>query len=192
MAELDTSQWDAFFQKAYSINKEILPIFAGALELMALDTIGELREYPEATDSNRPGRFSLKTRRAMGYYERNRGWWYPIMQEKTRNYVNNKRLGIIQAKPIHGVEGYKLQRTSEMLAKRWAHEIRVNESAGFVEAVIGNTASYQQWVQGDKQSRKMESIGWETAEQAVVVLEPVYVETLNAAVDEIVKYLQTP
>jgi hypothetical protein len=190
MSQLDITQWEQFAQKAFAVDKACMPIFVGALTQMALLTVGELREYPPATEANQPGRLSLTTRRPMGYYERNRGWWYPVYRERTNNFVNNKRLGVIQAKRIPTVAAYKLRRTSETLSKRWAQEVTANEEAGFVEAKIGNNASYEQWVQGDKQqSRKMAAIGWETADMAVEALEGPYSEVLSQMVDEVVAYL---
>lgn len=186
MSKLDTSQFDEFIQKAYHVDKATLPIFVKALTYMGLVTIGELREYPPSGPGNAPGRFDLQ-QRPVGFYERGRGWWSPIVK---RGIVarGNKRRGVISGTEAQGVSYYKLHRTSELLSKKWNQEVTANEQAGFAEVVIGNSASYEQWVQGSKQSNVMAAIGWETADAAVDKLEPQYDEVLSIAVDEIVAY----
>ena len=48
--------------------------------------------YPPATEANAPGRFDAEGR-PMGYYERGRGWWYPVLQDKTLGGVNSVKEG---------------------------------------------------------------------------------------------------
>jgi hypothetical protein len=53
----------------------------------ALFTIqGEIgyASYPPATEANRPGRVD-QDGNPMGYYERGRGWWYPV--KRTQPWV---------------------------------------------------------------------------------------------------------
>ena len=197
MSVLDTTAWEKFAQKAYAVDKACMPIFTAAIKSMAEVTAGELREYPESTAANQPGRISPITGRPLGYYERHRGWWYPVMRERTLAGLNKKTLGVMKSKVTHlPVAGYKLAKnkkagkrgTSELMGMKWVTEVTQNEQAGFVEAVIGNTASYEQYVQGDRQSRKMAAIGWRSAEQAAEKLTPQYEEIMAQAVDDIVKY----
>jgi hypothetical protein len=186
MSKLDLSQWEEFAQKGFAVDKACMPIFEKALTDMGLVTIGELREYPPAGPGNQPGRFDLR-QRPVGYYQRGAGWWQPV---RKRGIVvkTNRRAGIIQGQAGQGVTYYKLRRTSEQLSKRWTQEVKSYEQAGFVEAVIGNTASYEQWVQGAKQTNVMAAIGWETADAAVEKLAPEYDEILSQMVDEVVSY----
>lgn len=39
-------------------------------------------EYPESSEANRPGRFD-EDGDPIGYYERGRGWWYPVKKAST-------------------------------------------------------------------------------------------------------------
>jgi len=50
---------------------------------------------------------------------------------------------------------------SEDLANKWT----VKYDTKKFEGVVGNNASYARFVQGDKQSRMMDEIGWETVEE---------------------------
>jgi hypothetical protein len=50
---------------------------------------------------------------------------------------------------------------SEDLANKWTSKYDQNK----FEAVVGNNASYARFVQGDKQTKMMKMIGWQTVDQ---------------------------
>lgn len=117
----------------------------------------------EPVSKSGPGRFSLTTGRPMGYYERGRGWWYPLMRKPSGPM--GKAYGTIRAKGIirqsSGVAGYRLAGggKSEQFMKRWT--IRYEDNG--LTAVIGNNTTYGHWVMGSDQARLMERLGWTKA-----------------------------
>lgn len=185
MSSLDLTQWEDFAKKAWALDKACFPFFVEALTEMSMITVGELREYPPATEANQPGRVDPLMGRPVGYYERGAGWWYPIYKSQA---VTGKRLGIV--KHIPTLQGYKLRRSSELLAKRWAQTVIGNQQAGFVEAVVGNNASYADFVQGERQADFHAGRGWETVDAAVEKLDMEYDEILSKMIDDVVAYMQ--
>jgi hypothetical protein len=139
-----------------------------AAEVTGQHMADALRAYPPATASNRPGRWTgglSGMPRPMGYYERNRGAWYPIMTERT--LYNRGRLGKARgtiaapARVRNSVAGYRLRATSQMLGKRW----RVTRTA--VGALLTNAASYAAVVHdAEQQARIHAAHGWMTFQDA--------------------------
>jgi hypothetical protein len=128
-----------------------------------------LAEYPPSTEANQPGRYSLRTHRPMGYYERGRGYWYPIMRKETLGSRTGKRQGAVPLpKHLRGmaaVAGYKLRRTSERLGSRWTTRVETNDNA--IQGVIGTTVSYADYVQGQNQAAFQGAHGWQTAAEVL-------------------------
>lgn len=131
-------------------------------------------QYPEATEANQPGRFSIKTHKPMGYYERGRGWWYPIMKRATLGEgKHNKSRGAINApkfvKQSSQVMGYKLAGggKSEALGRHWTMQVSANQTS--IRGTLMNSASYAGYVQGDLQARIHAARGWQTVDQVVEV-----------------------
>ena len=140
-----------------------------ALRVGGQEVMNELKTYPKSTAANKPGRFSDKGR-PLGYYERNRGYWSPIVSKSTLTLGSfghyGKAFGRIKGSATQRktgtVAGYKLTSHSEQLGKKWSMRL----GADYV--IIANSASYAKWVQGAKtQSNVMKNIGWETDAQAV-------------------------
>lgn len=141
----------------------------------ARDIVGHIKEveetYPPTTEANQPGRYSLRTHRPMGFYERGRGWWYPIMQRSTLGKgkgigtivprkgaaVTGKAIAV-RALFISGVAGYKLRATSEQLGSRWAMSLYRDPHQVTVE--LSNSATYAPFVQGLEQARMHMVRGW--------------------------------
>lgn len=146
--------------------------------------------YPPSTEANQPGRFSLKTQRPMGYYERGRGWWYPIMRKDTLPEKLGKTRGAIRATRRTGVAGYKLAGggKSELLGRSWTTEI--NETDDAMVGEIGNNASYAGYVQGERQNRIHARRGWPTLSATVDRLSDDITEIFNGAVDDILKNIE--
>lgn len=108
-----------------------------AVQAAALDLLEKLSEYPPASEGNQPGRYSIKTRRPMGYYIRGTGSVSP---------------------------SGKVYHTSETLNRRWTHKML---GAPDIGAQIGNNASYAKYVVGDEQAYFHGRRGWKTARQVL-------------------------
>jgi len=142
-----------------------------AIELHVLNEEG-LKRYPPATEANQPGRFSLKTRKPMGYYQRGIGYWYPVMRKSSLigkttkgggTSYSNRAGGSLGARKSTGVAGYKLRRTSE----RYGTKFIVSRIP--FGAALGNTASYKNYLGGHgTQSRLMAKYGWRVAYDVAV------------------------
>jgi len=126
-----------------------------------------ITEYPPSTEANQPGRFSLRTRLPMGYYERGAGWWYPVTGEETLK--PQKRAGVVSApwvvQETSEVNEYRLSRTSEDLKESWTQKVEVTERG--VEGVLGTNTSYAEHVQGNKQAAFHKARGWKTIDQVL-------------------------
>lgn len=108
-------------------------LFAGAIHLR-----GQFAKYPP---QKRPTRENV--------------YGSPFKTEKQRRWFwASVRSGALKLPYVRGVSG-----KSESLAKRWV----VESQGGGLRQVIGNYASYVEYVQGDKQSLYMKEIGWQKA-----------------------------
>lgn len=163
---------------------------------------GRLKPYPPATDANRPGRVD-KHGKPMGYYERGRGWWYPIMQASTLIAAASpdgeseirfgKARGVLKAKrkqqKAYGIAGYKLRATSEDLKGKWAKKVR--RAGNGVEGIIGNSASYFDYVEGMHQAQIHAMRRWprlDTAlEDSIDDIEAAWGEALDQLAEELTK-----
>jgi len=161
---------------------------------------GRAKIYPPATSANRPGRVRGDGR-PMGYYERHRGWWYPLTTSRTLGGSRyGKSRGLVRApKALRGqVLAYRLAKrrgkpgSSEFLGQRWASEVRRDGSA--ILGVVGNTASYAGPVKGFRegdlrQSRRMQAIGWPSIEDDFEAVTPDIQAAFDGAVDGLLKGL---
>ena len=145
--------------------------------------IGILSEYPPATEANRPGRIrevygrpdeSGRRRvylRPVGYYERNRGWWDPRMKRESLPTKTGKARGAILAtkriRTLYKVAGYKLRKggESQHLGRSWSSRVTATESG--VTGIIGNNASYVDFVQGTRQTKLSRRRGWTSVDDAI-------------------------
>jgi|SRR5271157_5460548 len=131
----------------------------------------EMEVYAPESEANFPGRVDADGR-PMGYYERGRGWWYPIMRLNTIQLAGRlagaglsssrakfgKTRGVINLRRVSGVVGYKLIASSQQMGERWVIAIQTSD-----EDVIGtlfNGASYSSLVQGPSQTRLHASRDW--------------------------------
>ena len=173
-------------QRAPDIAKPIIErAMANSLDVIE----GRLKSEPDATEANRPGRWKEvklksgnRSLRPMGYYERHKGYWYPVMKKETlgegRVLKSEGRMTARRARGLYdmagtgGVAGYKLAKgksgepgTSEYLTQHWAREVKWNATA--VIGVLKNSVSYAFPVEGPingepgkTQSKLMAKIGW--------------------------------
>jgi hypothetical protein len=143
--------------------------------------------YPPSTEANQPGRFSLKTQRPMGYYERGRGWWYPVMRKATLPEKLGKTRGAVRATRRTGVAGYKLAGggKSELLGRKWTTAITEADDA--IVGELGNNAGYANVVQGERQNRIHARRGWPTLGGTVDRLADDITNIFDSAVDDILR-----
>jgi hypothetical protein len=165
------------------------PVIEQRMGQATLLLAGAMREYPAATEANQPGRFSRTTKRPLGYYDRGRGWWYPVQSESSLPEMTGKRRGAIrlgrrkQAK--FGAVGYKLRRSSEQLGKAWTTDVR--READAIIGVVGNNTSYAERVQGRQQAQFHAARGWQTLEAALGEQTPAIYQIFEQATVEIIQ-----
>lgn len=148
--------------------------FLNAVLMAGAETLRNVvADYPPSRST--PGRFSRRTGRPMGYYERGRGSWYPIVRRVTLGKSPRKTLGAVLAqkniRQSSQVVGYKLSKSgqSETLGRRWTIASRNPTTV-----VLGNNASYAPWVQSKikisdgrgPQAHVHDITGWLTVEDA--------------------------
>lgn len=128
-------------------------------------------QYPPV--SSYPGRVSLVTRKPMGYYERGRGWWYPVMRSDTLGAIGKGAGNVRTPKALRAytrVAGYRLAGggTSEALGRKWAMSISTSPQA--LRGTLYNPASYAVHVQGARDTQQaayMRKLGWHSVDDVV-------------------------
>ncbi len=186
--EIIITESDPKFFEALRDPQGFLPILAEAMRKIVENFAEVSSRYAPENEGNQPGRWSLRTKRPMGYWERGVGWWEP--KGKAKEGVPTISLGkpkrtpegvtSLSAMGIEGVGGYKLKNRSEQLGSRWTTEV---EQGDEVVGTVRNTASYSSYVQGLYQARLHEARDWQTFEQSWQtdeVQQVVTDETMNA------------
>jgi hypothetical protein len=192
-----------------SLGKAAVAYGGRAMDKACAALVGAQKEYPPATEANQPGRYSLKTHRPMGYYERGRGWWYPIMGRETIELAGRyaaalaggskarfgKSRGVIKAAKMQrkmGIAGYKLRAVSEQLGRSFAWHTEVKD--GIITGFVGNNASYTLPVVGpaSDQARLMQKRGWRNVEQALDIAGPAIDFAFHEMLDELVALWKKP
>lgn len=196
---IDLSQVEGFQQALQDSPQSFLPFALDGMTLSVRVIQGGMAEYPPSTEANQPGRFSLKTGKPMGYYERGRGWWYPVMTKETLEAAAGgkygKGRGMVKAsrlqKSVSRVMGYKLEAggTSEQLGKSWTADVQ--QIGDGLEGSVGTNTSYAEPVQGDRQSTVLAKYGWDdhTMDAVMENLTPQLDEIWSQAAEEFVKEL---
>ena len=174
----------AAFERAPEIAAAVIKQRMGQATLLLA---GAMREYPAATEANQPGRFSRSTRRPMGYYDRGRGWWYPIMEAGSLPEQTGKRRGAIRLgrrkAARMGVAGYKLRRSSEQLGKAWTTAVHTEGNS--VLGIVGNNTSYGELVQGQRQTDFHTARDWQTLDAALDEQTEAIIQLFDQATGEI-------
>jgi hypothetical protein len=163
---------DPKFFEALADPEGFMPYLAGAMENIVTAYKEAAWDYAPESEANRPGRVNADGD-PMGYYERGRGWWYPVI---THNAIglgaeipllkphtkSPKTMGAMAliAQGFAGVAGYKLIPSSEQMHDRWVTNVQQNASN--VIGRLSNTASYSGFVQGLDQTALHQSRGWQT------------------------------
>jgi len=165
----------------------ILPHLEDAMHGIMTKFVAQAEIPAPESAANKPGRMHIVHRATahalesreepMGYYERGRGWWYPL---KTHNKLGLQNeiptlgrhrkaphtMGILalKAKGIQSVAGYKLIANSEQLEENWRAEVTLEGDA--VTGELTNFASYSGYVQGQDQTQLMEDLQWRKVEDS--------------------------
>ena len=163
---------DPGFFKALENPDGFLPFLDRAMAntLTAFQAVAEI--YAPESEANRPGRVD-ENGDPMGYYERGRGWWYPLLTHNTMGMAEEiPVIGPHSKSPttlksiktlaigIKGVAGYKLIPNSQQMHDRWTWD--VNHSSGEVIGHLMNSATYSPYVQGMEQDPLHRVRGWST------------------------------
>lgn len=173
VAELEVDGYDELTRALGEINgDQVQALAVTAMTKSCLAVEGILKEYPEETASNRPGRLD-EDGRPMGYYERNRGDWYPVLKTPKGVAHFGKAQGVVRAKKAQraqGVAAYKLSPISQQLGKSWTTDVQVGKAE--IIGVIGTDVTYAPAVQGMQQKAIFAQIGWVKLDAAVDQAEP--------------------
>ena len=158
-----------------------------AMNKATLAVLGIEKEYPSESAANHPGRTD-DDGQPMGYYERNRGSWYPLKTPRTVKGFGKTTFETIRAKKAQraqGVYAYRLNPTSEQLGKSWS--VQIESSSSGIIGIIGTDVSYAVPVQGlaENQSALMKEIGWTNLDEAVEKAAP----DISAAFQDVVDSL---
>jgi hypothetical protein len=170
---------DALMKKLGRVEgkKLLRPVMTAAVRTLK----SAVAQYPPASEANAKGRFNIKTGKPMGYYERGRGWWYPVMRRGTLGESPRKSEGAMRVAKGWGFAGYKLAKggTSETLGRKWT----TKSEMGGLRRVIGNAASYGPVVQDrNKQAAIHARRGWKTIQQVATEQWPRLIEMINAEI----------
>ena len=131
----------------------------------------EMEVYAPESEANAPGRTD-RNGEPMGYYERGRGWWYPIKGRDTILQAGRlvgagqglsrarfgKTFGVIKGGRKFGVAGYKLIPSSQQMGDRWVNAVQSDQDS--VIGTLYNGASYSGFVQGPSQTALMAERQW--------------------------------
>lgn len=168
-------QDEEFFQ-ALENPEGFLPILGDAMEniLSVFEVVAS--EYAPESEANRPGRYDREGR-PMGYYERGRGWWYPLVMKTTISPMDElptlkphmlapKTLEsrTLLAEGFKGVAGYRLIPNSEKMHDQWEQGVGITQRE--VVGFLRNRASYSNYVQGSEQIKLHEMREWQTVIQS--------------------------
>lgn len=184
---------DPQFFAALADPEGILPHLQDAMHGIMTEFIAQAELPAPESAANKPGRLD-QDGRPLGYYERGRGWWYPLMTHNTlglqseiptlgqhRKAPHTLGVSSLKAKGFQGVAGYRLIPNSEQMEENWHAEVTLqgNEVIGD----LTNFASYSGYVQGQDQTRLMQELQWQKVSEiwnTQPVQDAVTTETMNA------------
>ena len=160
-----------------ALPEKVMPYLEDAMSESLAAIHDRVATYPPATEANQPGRVNGRGR-PMGYYERGRGWWYPVKQKATLGASQGVRNGSLSALRAFGrykldkgsvpagLAGYRLSAISERsLGTKWTTQVTPVENGLIGE--IGTNVSYADYVQGGRQTALAQQRGWQTLSKAL-------------------------
>lgn len=149
-----------------------------------------LAEPAPSSEANRPGRTD-RYGKPVGYYERGRGWWYPVKKISGPFGVRKGRLTGDSAfkrykmKNVNKVVGYKLSQTSKNLEQSWKTQVTVFDNA--VVGEVGTIVPYADYVQGTQQAQIHKQRGWQTVSDVLDAKESEIIAFFEDAADQVVE-----
>lgn len=169
--QIEITWEDPEFFRALEDPDGFLPYLSEAMQkiLTVYQSVAEV--YAPESEANRPGRVDQEGN-PMGYYERGRGSWYPLVTHATlgeadlptvRPHLKSPttlKTTALLAEGLGRVTGYRLRPTSEQLHDRWLWE--VIQDPHEIIGNLANTASYSSYVQGLSRTKLHEKRGWQT------------------------------
>lgn len=192
---LEIGDFDELLKALKDAPQIAIPLLTEAMNNSLAQLHDELAQYPAATDANQPGRVDADGN-PKGYYERGRGWWYPVRKSATLG----EKLGVAygaetakraarrnQVKTVPAVTGYKLGKRSQTLGKKWT--TRVDSSDTEIVGEIGTLVSYADYVQGNRQANFHAARKWETANAALERATPQIEGNFAEAVEKLIEQL---
>lgn len=196
---IDSPLFQRLLDDLQNAPKRVMPYVERAMSAGVMAVKSEMAQYPSETEANHPGRYSIKTHKPMGYYERGRGYWYPVMRKDTVMTAGRlagagagsgrarfgKSAGVVRGRRGLGVAGYKLRPVSENLGKNWVTKVVRGEAQ--VVGIVGNNTSYANPVQGEGQSRLMRARGWQNITQSVERAMPTIVKAFEQQAERYIK-----
>ncbi len=170
--ELTVEYSDPEFFQALSNPEGLLPHLEDAMQTIMAEFVARASVPAPESEANKPGRID-QDGRPMGYYERGRGWWYPILTKNMlakgipsvgRHSKAPHTMGamMLRARRNLNAAGYRLSPTSEQMEDNWQAEISLER-----DEVIGelmNFASYSGFVQGYEQIQLHKERGWQNVQ----------------------------
>ncbi len=192
---LEIKGFDELIKALEQAPEKVMPYLRKAMNLSVRAVQARLAEYPPSNAANQPGRID-KNGDPMGYYERGRGWWYPVLERSTLGEKLGVRFGAEtakraakrnQVKSIPTVAGYKLRAggESELLGKSWA--VQVVEGEHSIAGIVGNNTSYADYVQGGRQASYHNAAGWITLDKAIELAQEDIDQAFSDAADAYIK-----
>lgn len=190
--EVDIQIDDKDFFAALEDPQGFMPVLADSMESILEVYKNVAWDYAPESEANRPGRTD-EYGMPQGFYERGRGWWYPVITHNTlalekelpvvgphsKGPKTLRALALI-ARNLNAV-GYKLIESSEQMHDRWMTE--VSQENNDVIGTLSNSASYSNYVQGMDRIDLHKRRGWQDVKESFEnpdVQNAVMSETLNA------------
>ncbi len=133
---------------------------------------GEVKPYPP-----QPSRTRAKT---FNTYVRGRGQ-YPKSAFGGKTFNPKKARGLVKAG--------KVRLTSERLGTKWTSDVEISDEV--VVGVIGNTASYADEVQGERQPAFHAATGWITLDQGMEQAEQGIYAQFKEGAEELAHWIET-
>lgn len=159
--QLEIKGLEKVLDKLGKIYPAAIPYFQAAGEQsfkgVVLRSPGTPGNYPPAGPGNKP-RFAIGTRRALSYYQRGVGSWYPRRSIKN---LGAGGFGPVTRKAVsgYGPGGYVLKPTSQRMGTRYSNtssKITHQEADTYFSAL----ATYSPNVIGDTQKPYFAQVGW--------------------------------
>ena len=129
-----------------------------AAATMIIETEGGPDNYPPLSEANQPGRYSVRTHKPMGYYERGIGWYYPVMNKPPTVRGISRSVPKVRG---YGVAGYKLSNSNRSSVLKQKAEI-THDNADVIITIPAEKVHYAEYVVGDYQAKFHAARGWRT------------------------------